>query len=291
MSVTISPTKAHTKKAGTLSVNGRANLTYACDPNGVTRIKDLYQSDPLRILFPNTLKDEITQSAIVTTSGGLVGGDNISIDVNLGEKAQAQVIAQAAEKIYRSNGPETQIIINLVTEAGGWLEFLPQETILFEGSRLRRRTNINVIDGGCILAGEIIVFGRLGYGEKLRTGLVHDVWDVRQDGRLVWSDAFHLENEIPLVIANPACFDGAVAMATVIYMGPSNQDNLRIARKIVEKHQSDGRSAVTCVNGVLVTRWLGKDVLKLRNEFGFFWATFRNKLTGLPTQLPRLWHM
>ncbi len=291
MSVTISPSKARNGKTSTISVNGRASLSYSCDPNGVTRIKDLYQSDPLRILFPNKLKEEIIQSVIVTTSGGLVAGDKITIDVNLDEKARAQVIAQAAEKIYRSNGSETQITINLVSKADGWLEFLPQETILFEGSRLRRRTNVNVIGSGRVLAGEIIVFGRLGYGEILRTGLVHDVWDVQQNGRLVWSDAFHLENEIPSVLANPACFDGAVAMATVVYTGPSTQDNLRIARNIVEKQQSDGRTAVTCVNGVLVTRWLGKDILKLRNDFGCFWATFRNKLTGLPKQLPRLWHM
>jgi len=291
MSVAISPSLNSNKTSGKIKVEGKAKLSIECAPGGDARIIDLYHSDPLRFLFPITRKDEIMNAVTVTTSGGLVGGDVISIEVNIGENARALVMAQAAEKIYRSNGENTEININLLSETGGWLEFLPQETILFEGSRLNRKKNINVIDGGRLFAGEIIVFGRLGFGENFENGLIRDVWEIEHKGRLIWSDVLHLEKNIGSVISDPACFDGAVAMATAVYVGPDAEEALTIARDVIGNSQKAVKSGVTHVNGILVMRWLGNDTLELRNAFGDFWLNFRNKLIGLPARMPRLWNM
>ncbi len=291
MYAAISPSNDETTDTKQIIVDGKARLSFAADGDGVTRLEDLYQRDPQRILFPNAPKDDIFQAVVVTTSGGLVGGDKISVDIKTGETAAALVTAQAAEKIYRSAGADTVIDVSLTANAGSWLEYLPQETILFEGSRLRRQTNINVAEDGKLLAGEIIVFGRLGHGERFLTGLAHDGWEVSQKDRLVWAEALHLEDDIGITLDDPACFDGAVAMATAVYCGPDAEASLATAREILECQTSRTLSAATIVNGILVIRWLGKDALDLRNDFGAFWGAFRNKLAGLPTTLPRLWNM
>jgi urease accessory protein len=291
MYATISPSKDEVHKEKKIIVDGKARLSFAVGKDGVTRLDDLFQRDPQRILFPNPPKDDITQAVVVTTSGGLVGGDQISVEIKTSEHAQALVTAQAAEKIYRSAGEDAVIEINLAAEAGSWLEFLPQETILFEGARLRRNTHINVAAGGKLFAGEMMVFGRLGHGERFSTGLAHDGWEVSRDDRLAWAEALHLEHDIAEVIDDAACFDGAVAAATAVYVGEDAETHLATAREILEAQHSNTLSGATFVNGILVMRWLGKDAFDLRNDFGSFWGAFRNQVADLPLALPRLWNM
>ncbi len=268
-------------------VDGKAEITFVCK-GGVTGLADLYQRDPVRALFPNTPDDEIAQGVIVTTSGGLVGGDRISVSVTAAEGASAMVYAQAAEKVYGSAGEDSAIEVALRAETGSWLEYLPQETILFDSSRLRRATDIQLTGDARVLAGEILVFGRLGHGEHLSQGLVHDAWEITKDDRLIWADALHMDGDISAILNDPACFDGAVAMATVVYAGLDAEQQLATARNIIE---GDVFGAATVVNGVLVVRWLSQDAFELRNAFGRFWRKFRRLAAGLPDALPRLWHV
>ncbi len=291
MYAAISPSNEETTDTARIVVDGKARLSFTADEDGVTRLDDLYQRDPLRVLFPNTPKNDISQAVIVTTSGGLVGGDQISMEFETREAASALVMGQSAEKIYRSAGDDVCINVNLKAGVDSWLEYLPQETILFEGAQLRRKTTIDVSKGGRLLAGEILVFGRLGHGERFSRGLAHDGWEVSIEGRLRWADALHLEDDIAAVIDDPACFDGAVAAATAVYVGPDAEQHLKTVRDIFDSRESTTLTGATFVNGVLVMRWLGQDAFDLRNDFGSFWAAFRNKVARLPDKLPRLWEM
>ena len=278
-------------KQGKVSTNGKAKLLFEVDENGATRLKELYQSDPLRIFFPNTPDQDILQAALVNVSGGLVGGDKISADIQLGKNTKAVIAAQSAEKVYRSSGEDTRMEIKIKVGPGSWLEFLPQETILFQGSRLRRQIDISIEGDGSLVAGEILIFGRRGYGEYFESGLIHESWEIERDGRLLWADTLHMEKNIASTINHPACFDGAVAMATVIYAGPNAKDNLLVIQNLLIATDSDVLSSVTCINGVMIIRWLGSNALDVRNDFGAFWCAFRSKIADLPEKLPRLWNM
>ena len=112
---------------------GAAQLTFDTDIAGNTRLKNLYQSDPQRVLFPNSPDKDIIQAAVVNISGGLVGGDKLLTQVKVNKNASVFVVGQSAEKVYRSKGADSEIEIKLTVEDGSWLEFLPQETILFNG--------------------------------------------------------------------------------------------------------------------------------------------------------------
>ncbi len=272
------------------SVQGAARVSFH-RVDGRTRLKDLYHRDPLRVLFPAPGPGEPPHAVLVTTSGGLVGGDQLKIEGLVEEGAEALLMPQAAEKIYGSTGADCRIRVHLTAEADSWLEWLPQETILFEGARLNRLTQLDVAPGASLLAGEFLVFGRIARGEHLSHGLVRDAWEVRRAGRLVWADALHMEGDLASVIEDPACFDGAVAYASAIYVGEDAPDRLEIARGLLDAAGSDTLSGATLVNGVLILRWLGRDALDLRLAFGAFWAGFRAEIQGLPGRLPRLWNM
>jgi urease accessory protein len=274
-------------------VRGVAEIGFAVR-DGATRLVHLYERNPLRVLFPRLEAGDATLAVLVTTSGGLVAGDRIAVNVELIRGAVAHVTASAAEKIYRSTGPVTQIEQRLIVEAGGWLEYLPPETILFDGAKLRRDTRVEVQGDGGFLGGGIIVFGRRARGETFSHGLLHEHVEVYRDGRLIWGDAMHLDGDIAALMANAACFDNAAACATLIMLPPDGAPARFVAAACDVQQRADGpdmRAGVTAVNGVLVARWLAADALPLRRAYAELACHLRAAAMGLPPRLPRLWHV
>jgi len=260
----------------------------------VTRLTHLYQRDPLRVLFPTPAADDPVLAVLLTTSGGLVAGDRLDIAVRLTTGAAAHVTSSAAEKIYRSLGPTTAIRQSFSVAAGATLEFLPLETILFDGARLCRETTIDLGPGAGFLGGDILVFGRRARGEGFTKGFLREVWQVRRDGRLVWGDALHLEDDLAGVIGDPACFDGAAAFATMI-LAPSGRDPrgfLDHARTIQSASATGSlRSGVTAVAGLVIARWLAADAAALRRAYMDLACHLRQAAMGLPPRIPRLWQV
>lgn len=273
------------------AVHGVGRVRHGVDADGVTRLRDLYQSDPVRVLFPTPPRGEIPAAAFVTTSGGLVGGDILELTAEADEDATLLCYPQAAEKIYRSTGATCRIDVTLRAAAGAWLEWLPQETILFDGARLIRRTRATVAPGGRLLAGEMTVLGRGAMGETLGRGLLRDDWSIHRDGRLSWADSFCLDDDIADTIAHPAGLAGATALATAVYVADDAGAFLAAARDLLKPLPAAVRAGATVVNNVLVARFMAADPYALRQAFGEFWAGFRRAAAGLPATLPRLWHI
>jgi urease accessory protein len=262
--------------------------------DGATRLAHLYQRDPLRVLFPTPERDDIPLAVLLTTSGGLVAGDRLTITVRAEERAAAQVTAAAAEKIYRSTGATTEIAQDLSVGEGGWLEYLPPETILFDGARLRRETIIELGPCAGFLGGGILVFGRHARGEHLTHGLVNERWEVRRDGVAVWGHALHSGASSAAILADPACFAGPPACATLILAPPANDPRpfVDAARAVQARSAAPGLQAgVTAVGGLLVARWLGEDALTLRRAYANLACHLRQAAMGSPPRLPRLWHV
>jgi len=261
---------------------------------GVTRLTHLYQRDPLRVLFPTPAVGDPPLAVLLTTSGGLVGGDRLDIDIRLAEGAAAHLTASAAEKVYRSTGPTTAVRQTLSVASAATLEFLPLETILFDGARLWRETTVELGRGAGFLGGDILVFGRRARGERFTKGFLREVWQVRREGNLVWGDAVHLEDDIAQIIDHPACFDGAAAFATLI-LAPAGHDPRALlddARAIQCGAASNAlRAGVTAIAGLRIDRWLAADAALLRRAYADLACHLRQAAMGLPPLLPRLWHV
>jgi urease accessory protein len=260
----------------------------------VTRLTHLYQRDPLRVLFPVPAAGDPNLAVLLTTSGGLVAGDRLEIGVHLAKGTAAHVTGSAAEKVYRSTGPTTTIRQSLSVGAGAALEFLPLETILFDGARLYRETAVELDPGAAFLGGDILVFGRRARGERFTRGFLREVWQVRREGRLVWGDALHLEDDVAGIINDPTCFDGAAAFATMI-LAPAGQEArgfLDSACEILSvATTSELCAGVTAIAGLVIARWLAADASALRRAYADLACHFRQAAMGLPPLLPRLWHV
>ena len=286
------PRKEFTSKQANaiLRMHGLAAVRFAIR-EGMSRLITLNQRTPLRVLFPKMSPGTPPLAAITTVSGGLVGGDRLDIELSIDDKAAATAIGQAAEKVYRSNGPDSLVSVSLNVGAKSWLEWLPQETILFDSARLNRRTVANVHSSGRLLAGECLVFGRLASGEVMMSGKVRDVWEIRDmDGRLIWADALLIEGDILRVLDSVTGFGGARAFATAVYVGPDAIDHLPLAKELTDIGD-DVRSGATCRGNVLIARWLSECPLLLRNGFERYWMEMRGRTGGLTKTLSRLWYV
>lgn len=266
--------------------HGVATLRFAA-AEGRTHLADLYQKTPCRVLFPRPEPAELLSAVLLTTSGGLTGGDSLRLAIEALPEARAVVTTQAAEKIYRARDGEARINVELDVHPGAWLEWLPQETILFEGSRLRRSTEARVAPGGRLLAGEMVTFGRSARGERFTRGLLHDGWRLRRGSRLAWADALHLEGEIAAALDHPAGLDGAQAAATLLYAGDDAADWLERARALLADAAS--RAAATIVGGILLARLFGRDASLVRQDFIRLATGLRAAIIGLPPRMPRVW--
>ncbi len=260
--------------------------------DGRTHLVDLRQTSPCRLAFPRPATGDPLTAVLVTTSGGLAGGDRLRVDIAAGAGTSVLVTGQAAEKVYRSLGPETRVRTTIAAGEGAWVEWMPQETILFDRARLRRRIELEVATGAKVLAAETVVLGRTASGERFSSGLLHDEWRVKRGGRLVWADALHLSDLLVEPLEQAAGFDGATAMATLMFVAEDAPARLEQARGVLDRVGTEHvRQGATVVGGLLLVRLLSRDAHRLREVLARVVGAFRAAFQGLPARAPAMWRI
>jgi urease accessory protein len=249
---------------------------------GTSRLVRLVQHQPLRALFPGD--PDRLEAVLVNTGGGIVAGDRLRVEVAVDAGARLTVTTQAAEKVYRSTGPEVTVATGLAVGPGARLDWLPQETILFEHGRLRRELTLDLAADATFIGVEMLVFGRRARGEAFRWGCLHDAWDVRIDGRLVWADRLRVVPDATLdPFASPFALAGAAALATLVVRPP--RLDLAAARAAI-----DGIDAtLTVVGGLLLARLLHVDAHALRRRVVLLVTALRRALFACDEPMPRVW--
>lgn len=277
-------------------VDGATRIEFSAT-GSKTRLVDLYQRAPCRMLFPDTDPGEPTQAVLLTTSGGLTGGDRLQVDLAAHAGARATLTSQAAEKIYRAlPGDEpARIDVRLAAGAGAYVEYLAQETILFDGARLRRQLDADLAPGARLLATESLVFGRRAMGESLRSGFVHDAWRIRRDGRLIFADALHLDGlrldgEVAALRAAPFGFGAATACATLIHVADDAPALLAPVRSRLAEADASAIVHATTREHMLILRLLADDAALLRRALLRATGIVRSLAAGLSERLPQVWY-
>jgi urease accessory protein len=281
------PDPAHPAPPAHQRAAGRFAVGFADGGDGRgTVLRHLDQQAPLRVLFPDPEPGDPILGAILNCAGGLAGGDVLDQAVRMEAGARATLSSAAAEKIYRSLGPGTQVTTHLSLAPGAALEWIPQETILFDQARLDRRMRVELGAGATLLAVETLVFGRAARGERLRRGALLDRWRLHgADGALLWADALELGGGIEAMLDARFGFDGAEALGTLLLAGPDAAAQLPLLRDLP---QAAPGAATLPVPGLLVARWLGR-ATAVRRAVGEAIIALRAAALGLPPRLPRLW--
>lgn len=259
---------------------GRVALRAGANP---TRVLDLAESGPLRLRFPNA-RSGTREGVLVNTAGGTACGDRFSVEIDLEDGADVVLTTTAAEKVYRSDGPVAEIANRVGLGPGCRLAWLPQETILFDHARLRRRFEADLAPDASLLVCEIVAFGRAAHAERIREGLFEDVWRIRRGGRLVYADTLRFEGPIADLLARPAIGRGAGAVATLLDLSPGAEGRLDEARAHLEANAVEGVEAgASAWNGHLAIRLLAPDIGSLRQVATRVLSAHRGEA------MPRVW--
>jgi len=258
---------------------GRIALSVAADANG-SRRQRVHEEGALRVRFPNVAGHDALEAVVVNTAGGMAGGDRFDLDIAVGPGAKFTVTTAAAEKIYRSLGPDAEIRVKLDISSGGTLGWLPQETILFDQIRLRRSIEADLAPDASLLLAEGVVFGRAAMGETLAHGHFFDRWRVRRAGVLIFAESLRMDGAIADQLARRAVARGAVAIASVLRV-PG--DEAAVAAVRAKEKDFAGEVGVSTWNGLALARLVAPDGAALHRDLIAVLTAFGN----MP--LPRLW--
>ena len=261
--------------------HGVARLMMAAD-GPVTRLVECYQSGSAKLRFPNRSAGAPLEATLLNTAGGVTGGDHLSCSVIVGDGARGIVATQAAERIYRRSAGVARIDTTLAVGADATLDWLPQETILFDRSALARTLTADVHPAGRLLAVEAIVLGRAAMGETARDVLVTDSWRIRRGGKLILADGLRLDGDAVAAMAGGATGNGAAAIATLVLVEPHAEAQIDVAREALA--DAAGEAGASAWNGMLVARLIAATGQALRADLMRLIIALRR------ATMPRVWH-
>lgn len=217
----------------------------------------------------------------LNTSGGLTGGDRLRYGLDLGEGLRAVATTQTAERIYRASEGAARIDLRLEVGAGGHLDWLPQETILFDASAAERFSTVTLGAGASCLTLEAVVLGRAAMGETLRQLHFRDTRRILRAGQPVFLEPLFLDSA--RLGAGAAVLGGARAIASLVLVGQGVEAALAPARAVLDEPDVEG--GASAFDGKLVVRLLAGDGWPLRRQIVRLLAVLRR------APLPRVWQM
>ncbi len=249
---------------------------------GRSRVHRLYQEGAAKIRLPEVRSDPL-EAILINTAGGLTGGDRIAWEIEADAGAAVTITTQACEKLYRSRSGDAYIDVRLSVASDGSVAWLPQETIVYDGSSLRRRLEADIAEGARALIVEATLFGRRAMGEMVTRALFRDRWRIRCNGQLVHAEEFAIGPDVAATLSRPAATRGSLAVATLLLVAPDAEVMLSEARAIVG---GDGGVSFWTVAGT------GKLLARLQAGDGYSLRKRLAPLVGLlngKAGLPKIW--
>lgn len=249
---------------------------------GQTRLIDLFQSGSAKVMLPHTQGD-CPEAIFLNTSGGLTSGDDLQFAMSVGEGAALTATTQTAERAYLAQGGPAHMSVRADVAAHARLDWLPQETILFQGADLSRHTQINLGTGAAAILVEIVVLGRRAMGEVVTEARLTDRREISVNGRPLWFEAQELTPETFWRTGSGAVLGSAHVFATLAFCGPGAET---AAEPLRGQPVPDGvTAAASGWNGRTLLRATATDLWALKLYLGQMVA----RLTCRP--LPRVWQL
>jgi urease accessory protein len=223
--------------------------------------------------------EAVCHAIVVHPPAGIAGGDELELSLDAGRGAHALLTTPGAGKWYRSAGPRARQRLDFAVAPGACLEWLPQETIVFDGALAALESEVRLARDARYVGWEILCLGRTGSGERFSRGEIRLDNRLYLDGKLAWLERGRVEGGGAL-LDSPAGLRSQPVCATLLAAGA--QFDLAACRAI------EGL-AVTQLSGVLVARHLGDSSERAKQLLARLWAVLRPALAGREAVEPRIW--
>lgn len=257
--------------------------------HGRSVLHDLYRVAPLLVqqaLYWDEAMPELPICAIISVGGGVLQGDRYRIEISVGEGACALVHTQSANRIHRMDANYASQHQAIDVAPGAYLEYMPDFTIPYRGSRFINRTDVVVAPDATLLYGEMVLAGRKHHHAEERFGfdlLSMAVAIRRPDGRRLFAEKLLVGKDDPM-IDFAAVMRGFDAFANVLCVTPAD-----VAARIKDRFETSfGAESPRAIAGVsrlpndagLMLRAVGVESYDVRREVRRFWRIVREEARG-----------
>ncbi|MBS0320114.1 MAG: urease accessory protein UreD [Proteobacteria bacterium] len=247
-----------------------------------------------RVLYPEPQVPDLAWLFIITTSGCVLQGDRMALDVTAGPGARAHVTTQAATKLHGMDANYATQTQTLTAAAGAYVEYLPEPLIPHRGARLVSDTRLTVAADATLLYGEILQPGRKHHRPDDVFGatlLSLAVTAQRPDGRLLFHEKLVIEPQ-RRPMRQTGVMDGFDVFGNVVLLTPPAAAEQVLARLDADVDHAAGIAHGACRlpnDAGLVYKVLGRETADVRARVREFWAITREVLTGEPLSPPFFW--
>lgn len=258
------------------SRGARSTLAH-CRHNGPLRVQ--------KALYPEG--GDVCQILILHPPAGIAGGDHLDIALEVGSDAHAQATTPGAGKWYRSKGPQAFQDIELRVAAGGRLEWLPQEAIVFDQAQANTTTIMTLEEGAHMIGWDIVCLGRAGSGERFEAGNYRQRLRLqRPDGTPLWQEAMHLGGA-DAAMQSPTGLGGATVFGTLWLAGIG--PDAALVEALRQLTITDGTCGVSALPHVTLVRAVAHSAESLRRYLEAAWALARPIVLQRAAVSPRIW--
>jgi urease accessory protein len=274
--------------ARSVSWHGRLALRYRRD--GQRTVAHDAHDGPLRVLkalYPEG--DAVCHHVLVHPPGGLVGGDRLEIEVEVGDGAHALITTPGATRFYRSAGDEASQHARLALHGGARLEWLPLESIAFNGCRARNALTLELAPGAEMIGWDVLALGLPASGEAFERGVFEQ--SLGWPGR--WLERGRIDAQDRRLMDSPLGLGGQSVLATAWFAAGSALDAARrealidAARAVPADHLAFGVSAPQ--PHLIVARAIGRRVEPVMALMATVRAGWRRAAWSLDAAAPRVW--
>ncbi len=252
--------------------------------NAKTVVEENTHSGPLLVQRPFYPEGPgVCHVYVLHPPGGVVGGDELQLELSCEAGAHAVITTPAAAKFYRSNGRRALQINNLEIGSGAVVEWLPQEAILFTGAHVSSTTRVRLQPDAGFIGWEMVCLGRPACDDFFDRGEGLMAFELWSGDRPLWLERTRL-NKTALAAAS-GMREYPIIGTMVCY--PGSQEALSLVRSV--DAAGCGGFGATLIDNVLVCRGLALQAAVLRRTFGSVWGALRPELFNLPACPPRIW--
>ncbi|RQW63514.1 urease accessory protein UreD [Vibrio viridaestus] len=257
--------------------------------HGKTRMHQMSFHGPLRVQRPFFPEGDVCHVYLLHPPGGLVSGDELVIDIESSEQGHALVTTPSAGKIYKADskkGVQQQQVNIDVNDA--CVEWLPMETIVFDGAHGRLETRVNLFGNAKFVGIDVFCLGRPKSDLPFLSGSVEQRLAIYKEQTPILLERQYIAADDPLIHAMSG-FNGNLVSGTMIIYGLETPDE---ALAIIREHYSQipGTLSASYRMGVLVIRYLGHCSEEAQQQLRHCWTLVRPMLLGKPACPPRIWN-
>lgn len=248
---------------------------------------------PLRVQRPFYPEgDAVCHVYVLHPPGGLVAGDRLQIRAEVARGAHALLTTPAAGKLYRSAHAERRAAQHQLFRVAerGVLEWLPQETIAFDGARSELSTRVELAGDARFVGWEVLCLGRPAAGERFTRGEVRPSLELVRDQRVVYVERGAYRAGSPVMEAAWG-LAGQPVVGTLLWAAAGAGAQVDAAREVIAQYplEAEARAAVSGWGDVLIARYLGPRAESARELFACIWSALRPALLGRTASAPRIW--